>query len=331
MAERTEWVERAEWVADGVAMLEIWYGQTAIMACYLIEGASRRAIVDTGTTGSPSQGLAPALARLDRRIEDIDLVVNTHGHIDHAWGNGEFKRLAPRATTSLHAADTFLRHPDALARFWHRRRVAAGDVGPEAAAAHAQQLADLAHADPHFPEPDANHAGGDAIDLGGGQVIEVIHTPGHTPGSCSFYVPRAKALLSGDSLTGSAGIGRFPLLSDVVAYRNTVLAVQRLDVEFVGPAHRYPFRPPLGAVETPARHGELARRFLADTLTTALDIEAGAVEAWQSDRHAPRAVMVTEAVRRTGARIGVDLSGNEHARAAAGLWLDAISGAPSDA
>ena len=48
MAERTEWVERAEWVADGVAMLEIWFGQTAIMACYLIEGASRRAIVDTG-------------------------------------------------------------------------------------------------------------------------------------------------------------------------------------------------------------------------------------------------------------------------------------------
>jgi hypothetical protein len=105
------------------------------------------------------------------------------------------------------------------------------------------------------------------------------------------------------------------------------LAVQRLDVEFVGPAHRYPFRPPLGAVETPARHGDLARRFLADTLTTALDIEAGAVEAWQSDRHAPRAAMVTEAVRRTGERIGTDLTGNEHARAAAGLWLDAI-GAP---
>lgn len=328
MAARTEWVERAEWVADGVAMLEIWYGASAIMACYLVEGASRRALVDTGTTGSPAQGLAPALARLGRRLEDVDLVINTHGHVDHAWGNGEFTRLVPRATTSLHAADVALRHPDALARFWQARRVAAGDVDAEGAAAHARHVADLAGADPHFPEPDATHAGGDVIDLGGGQVVEVVHTPGHTPGSCSFHLPRARALLSGDSLTGSAGGGRFPLLSDVVAYRQTVLAVQRLDVEFVGPAHRYPFRPPLGGVETPARHGDLARRFLADTLTTALDIEAGAVEAWQADRHAPRRAMVAEAVRRTGARIGVDLSANEHARAAAGLWLDAVGAPP---
>ncbi len=328
MADRTDWVERAEWVADGVAMLEIWYGQTAIMACYLVEGASRRAIIDTGTTASPAQGLVPALARLGRRIEDIDLVLNTHGHVDHAWGNGEFKRLAPRATTSLHAADIALRHPDVLARFWQARRVAAGDVTTEGAEAHARQVEALSGAEPHFPEPDATHAGGDVFDLGGGQVVEVIHTPGHTPGSCSFHVPRARALLSGDSLTGSAGIGRFPLLSDVVAYRQTVLAVQRLDVEFVGPAHRYPFRPPLGVVETPARRGDLARRFLADTLTTALDVEAGAIEAWQADRHAPRAAMVTEAVRRTGERIGVDLAGNEHARAAAGLWLDVV-GAPA--
>lgn len=56
--ERTEWVSRAEWVADGVAMLEIWYGQNALMACYLVEG-TRRALIDTGTTDSPHRQLAP--------------------------------------------------------------------------------------------------------------------------------------------------------------------------------------------------------------------------------------------------------------------------------
>ncbi|NDB19870.1 MAG: MBL fold metallo-hydrolase, partial [Proteobacteria bacterium] len=215
-----------------------------------------------------------------------------------------------------------------LLEFWHKRRLAAGDIDAAAMAFHTQRLAELADAPAHFPIPDRTHAGGDVMDLGGGQTIHVIHTPGHTPGSCSFYVPRARALLGGDSLTGSAGEGRFPLLSNVVTYRQTVLDVQHLDVEFVGPAHRYPFRPPANPVVTPARPGDLARTFLADTLTTALDIEAGTAEAWQANRHGPRRALVADALIRVGARLGIDLSGSDHARAAVGLWLD-VFGAPT--
>lgn len=116
-----------------------------------------------------------------------------------------------------------------------------------------------------------------------------------------------------------------PLLSNVVTYRQTVLDVQHLDVEFVGPAHRYPFRPPANPVVTPARPGDLARTFLADTLTTALDIEAGTAEAWQANRHGPRRALVADALIRVGARLGIDLSGSDHARArlACGLMSSA--------
>jgi len=34
----------------------------------------------------------------------------------------------------------------------------------------------------------------------GETLIRLIHTPGHTPGSASFYIPEAKLLLSGDTL-----------------------------------------------------------------------------------------------------------------------------------
>jgi len=34
----------------------------------------------------------------------------------------------------------------------------------------------------------------------GATTIQLIHTPGHTPGSSSFYIPDAKLLLSGDTL-----------------------------------------------------------------------------------------------------------------------------------
>ena len=44
----------------------------------------------------------------------------------------------------------------------------------------------------------------------GQTAIRLIHTPGHTPGSASFYIPDAQLLLSGDTLF-RAGFGRLDL------------------------------------------------------------------------------------------------------------------------
>lgn len=51
---------------------------------------------------------------------------------------------------------------------------------------------------------------GEKLNMAGAE-IEVLHTPGHTKGSCCFYLPQEKVLLSGDTLfAGSVGRMDFP-------------------------------------------------------------------------------------------------------------------------
>jgi glyoxylase-like metal-dependent hydrolase (beta-lactamase superfamily II) len=51
----------------------------------------------------------------------------------------------------------------------------------------------------HFKprQPEGYLAGGQIIDLGG-ESVEVIHTPGHTPGHCAFFFREAGVLFMGD-------------------------------------------------------------------------------------------------------------------------------------
>ena len=45
---------------------------------------------------------------------------------------------------------------------------------------------------------------GDEVDLGDG--ARIIHTPGHTPGSISVYLPKRKLLFAGDAVANLLGV-----------------------------------------------------------------------------------------------------------------------------
>ncbi|MCX5042588.1 MBL fold metallo-hydrolase [Aldersonia sp. NBC_00410] len=67
-------------------------------------------------------------------------------------------------------------------------------------------------------------ADGDRIEVGGTELV-VVHTPGHSPGSCCLYAPEAGELFSGDTLFsgGPGATGRsfsdFPTIIDSISAR----------------------------------------------------------------------------------------------------------------
>lgn len=90
-------------------------------------------------------------------------IVCTHGHNDHINAVADL-RTAVKAPIHLHPADRML---------W-----------------------DAVYAD---TAPDRRLADGDTLSVAGTRV-EVLNTPGHSPGSCCLYVPDLGMLFSGDTL-----------------------------------------------------------------------------------------------------------------------------------
>ncbi len=111
-------------------------------------------------------------------------ILCTHGHIDHV---GQVAVLRERfgAPFYLHPADLYLRNDE----IW-------GGFG------------DYIKALP-CPEPDVPLEEGMELKVGSVRV-RVLHTPGHTPGMCCFYLEREGVLIAGDLLF-KGSVGRWDL------------------------------------------------------------------------------------------------------------------------
>jgi len=122
---------------------------------------------------------------LDRHRLKPVLIVATHAHIDHVGGIEKLKR-ATGAPVLMHAADLPLYENLAAQAAW---------LGVEP---------------PKSVEVDQFLKEGDKL-RAGGLELEVLHTPGHSPGSVSLYLPGERArIFSGDTLF-QGSIGRVDL------------------------------------------------------------------------------------------------------------------------
>jgi hydroxyacylglutathione hydrolase len=124
-----------------------------------------------------------AIAKSGVKLEKILL---THGHIDHAGGAAELASELAIPVEGPHRADAFL-----LERL------------PEAGKAYGIT-------DARRLEPDRWLDEGDTVTIGG-TAFDVLHCPGHSPGSVVFVAPELKLAIVGDVLfKGSVGRSDIP-------------------------------------------------------------------------------------------------------------------------
>jgi glyoxylase-like metal-dependent hydrolase (beta-lactamase superfamily II) len=147
---------------------------------YLVEGKEKALLIDTGLGVADLAGFVKSLTALPV------IVVNTHGHPDHAGGNIQFGpayahpsdfELIKQFTSGEYRAGTIqriLQESPGLAAFILKE--SSGLKLPAPLPAREGYVFDL-----------------------GGRKLEVIETPGHTPGSICLLDAENKLLFTGDN------------------------------------------------------------------------------------------------------------------------------------
>ncbi|MDA3647810.1 MBL fold metallo-hydrolase [Saccharopolyspora indica] len=165
-------------VVPGLYCLRPEFGQA-----YLWLDGRSATLVDTGIVGS-----GPAITALLTELDaDLDRIVITHGHQDHAGSAAEL-RAATGAPVLAHAGDAAAIRgerpmPPPVLLDWERPLFdsIASNVPPNPPCPVDQEIAE-----------------GDVLDFGGG--ARVLSIPGHTDGSVAIHLPRSEVLFAGDTI-----------------------------------------------------------------------------------------------------------------------------------
>jgi glyoxylase-like metal-dependent hydrolase (beta-lactamase superfamily II) len=206
-----------------------------LMRCNIwhVRGRDRDLLIDTG------MGIASLRDGVRDLLEKPVIAVATHTHADHVGGHFEFddclvhrdeadRLREPKGRGTLRASDY---PPDEVRML----REAGYDVADEFITALPHDGYDLDSYRIRPADPTRLVAEGSLVDTGD-RSFEILHLPGHSPGSIGLWEKASGILFSGDAIYDG------PLLdqlyrSDIAAYIKTMRRLRELPVQMVHAGH----------------------------------------------------------------------------------------------
>ncbi len=212
-------------VTDGIYQLPALASRVTV----LVSGDSV-ALVDTGLKGS-ARWIVRGLVKIGVSVEQLDTIAITHHHPDHTGGLSRLRGLT-KAKVVAHRDDTAIVSGDTSPPNPYQNRLVASLADP---------IVPLFYG----PSTPVDHTIGDGDALPLMENVQVVHTPGHTPGSMSLYVRDSGVLIVGDALEYRWGRLRPPAKMFTENIEQAIESLRRLlelDFETICFSHFPPLR-----------------------------------------------------------------------------------------
>ena len=198
---------RVEEVQQGIFLLR---GIGRGSHTYLIRAAHRNVLIDSGLDQN-FLSLQEQLLGLGMKVKDIDIVINTHEHLDHIGSNRYFQEFSLIAAHRFAATKITLQ--DHYVTLYRSR--------------------DLNEVPLHVHLWLENRA---LFDLGS-HTLEVLHTPGHTSGSICLYEFTSKTLFSGDTVFAGGALSYIAESGSIGDYINSITRLEARKISRIYPGH----------------------------------------------------------------------------------------------
>jgi len=202
-------------------------------------------LVDAGLMGK-GQYKVDAIKEEGVDPSAIKRVIMTHTHLDHIGCLSEIKESIPQAELWVHRQESLpLEEGDERTVYGMDmfRSMCQAQYGIKPGAFRFQVNRKL--------------EGGETLEIGG-MSWEVLHIPGHSPGSIALYNAGEKILIPGDTVYADYAIGRFDLHgASGLRLRDSLLSLADLEVRILLPGHnRIMQEVPDGYIRDTARQWE---------------------------------------------------------------------------